>query len=63
MYQISEITSTRNITDIIDFLRQLKKKIFSHIKMLKYFLLKFFSKTFVHPLFMTELKNRVKNLV
>lgn len=54
MYQISEITSTRNITDIIDFLRQLKKKIFSHIKMLKYFLLKFFSKTFVHPLFMRQ---------
>lgn len=26
MYQISEITSTRNIIDIIDFLRQLKKK-------------------------------------
>lgn len=29
--------------------------------MLKYFLLKFFSKTFVHPLFMTELKNSIKS--
>lgn len=59
MYQISEITSTRNITDIIDFLRQLKKKIFSHIKMLKYFIFQVLFKNFYPSI----IYDRVKNLV